>query len=134
MEMAHSVEGRPPFLDHPLVERAARLPSRLLFGGGTEKLVLREAARSVLTETAYRRRKQPFFAPPACLDPDGALFECVAGILAGPSLESLPFFEPAQVRAEVRGLAAKPPAERLSLDSVLMKFASLAVLGERFRL
>ena len=134
MEMAHAVEGRTPFLDHVLVERAARLPARLLFAAGTEKFVLREAARSVLTDTVYRRRKQPFFAPAACLDPQGALFACLCDVLAGPGLDSLPFFQPASVRAEVRDLATKPPAARLTLDSVLMKVASLVLLGQHFGL
>jgi asparagine synthase (glutamine-hydrolysing) len=35
----------------------------------TEKYVLREAARDVITDTVYRRQKQPFLAPPATLNP-----------------------------------------------------------------
>ncbi len=45
MEMAHSVEGRLPFLDHHVVEEAARMPVAMKIHGMTEKYVLREAAR-----------------------------------------------------------------------------------------
>jgi asparagine synthase (glutamine-hydrolysing) len=41
MEMAHSVEGRLPFLDHHLVEEAAKMPVTLKVNGMTEKYALR---------------------------------------------------------------------------------------------
>jgi asparagine synthase (glutamine-hydrolysing) len=52
-EMAHSIEGRLPFLDHHVVELARRLPVDQKIRGMIEKLVLREAARPVLTATVY---------------------------------------------------------------------------------
>ena len=48
MSMAASIESRVPFLDHPLVECAARLPERAKLRGGTTKYILREAMRDVL--------------------------------------------------------------------------------------
>ena len=67
MEMAHSVEGRVPFLDHHVVELVRDLPVSQKIRGMTEKYVLREAARPVLTATVYGRQKHPFLAPPAAL-------------------------------------------------------------------
>ena len=64
MEMAHSVEGRLPFLDHHVVELARDLPVSQKIRGMTEKYVLREAARPVLTATVYGRQKHPFITPP----------------------------------------------------------------------
>jgi asparagine synthase (glutamine-hydrolysing) len=43
MEMAHSVEGRLPFLDHRVVEVARDLPISQKIRGITEKFMLREA-------------------------------------------------------------------------------------------
>ena len=40
MSMAHSLEVRVPFLDHPLVEFAARLPGRIRVDGGPPKWLL----------------------------------------------------------------------------------------------
>ena len=42
--MAFGLEARVPFLDHDLVELAARTPARLKVAGGG-KYVLKEAAR-----------------------------------------------------------------------------------------
>ena len=43
MEMAHSIEGRVPFLDHLVAETAARVPVNMKVKGIREKHVLREA-------------------------------------------------------------------------------------------
>jgi len=47
--MRHSLEVRPPFLDHRIVEFAASLPERLKIRGGTQKFVLRELMRGKIT-------------------------------------------------------------------------------------
>src|SRR5262249_40731189 len=65
MEMAHSVEGRVPFLDHHLVEVICSQPVNQKIRGMTEKYILREAVRDVITDTVYRRQKHPFLSPPA---------------------------------------------------------------------
>ena len=54
--MAHSVEGRVPFLDHEVVELICAMPVTQKIRGMTEKFVLREAARPVLTDTVYGGR------------------------------------------------------------------------------
>src|SRR5262249_53413717 len=60
MEMAHSVEGRVPFLDHHVVEVIQAQPVAMKIRGLTEKFALREAARDVITDTVYKRQKHPF--------------------------------------------------------------------------
>src|SRR5262249_3409243 len=47
MSMAASIESRVPFLDHKLVEFAARLPDNWKLSGWTTKRVLREAMKGV---------------------------------------------------------------------------------------
>ncbi len=63
MAMAHSVEGRFPFLDHRLAEFAARCPARILLCGLNEKHLLKQVARRFLPEAVCRRPKQPYRAP-----------------------------------------------------------------------
>jgi asparagine synthase (glutamine-hydrolysing) len=63
MSMAHSLEVRPPFLDHRIVEFAATLPARLKIRGGTQKFVLRELMRGKLPETVVNRKKTGFDIP-----------------------------------------------------------------------
>jgi asparagine synthase (glutamine-hydrolysing) len=61
--MAHSVEGRLPFLDHRVVEFAARLPVRLKMKGLKEKYLLKKAMHGLLPPEILDRKKQPYMAP-----------------------------------------------------------------------
>jgi asparagine synthase (glutamine-hydrolysing) len=132
MEMAHSVEGRVPFLDHHVVELVRDLPVAQKVRGMTEKFVLREAARPVLSATAYRRQKHPFLAPPAALAPGGRLDELVQETLRGPALASLPFYDRAKVVALLDGLPALGDDARTAIDPVLMILLSACCLHQRY--
>jgi len=61
--MAHSVEGRFPFLDYRVVEFCNRLPARLKLRALTEKYLLRRVAESWLPPEIVRRPKRPYRAP-----------------------------------------------------------------------
>jgi len=63
-EMAHSVEGRLPFLDGGLTDWLAEVPLSWKIHQGREKHLLREACRDLLTPELISRQKQPFMAPP----------------------------------------------------------------------
>ncbi len=63
MSMAHSIEIRPPFLDHRIVEFAASLPDHLKVRGSAQKIVLRELMRRRLPASTLRRRKIGFDFP-----------------------------------------------------------------------
>ena len=63
MAMANSIEGRYPFLDHRVVEFAARMPSGLRLKGLTEKYILKEIARNQVPDVLIDRAKQPYRAP-----------------------------------------------------------------------
>ncbi len=63
MSMAHSVEVRPPFLDHRIVEFAARLPENLKIRNSTLKLVLRHLMRNKLPAQVLKRKKEGFDIP-----------------------------------------------------------------------
>jgi asparagine synthase (glutamine-hydrolysing) len=65
MTMAHSVEGRFPFLDHRVVEFAAKLPPQLKMKVLDEKHLLKRAAGHLIPESVIRRKKQPYRAPDA---------------------------------------------------------------------
>ena len=58
MSMATSIESRVPFLDHPLVEFAARTPVELKMGRGTGKYIVKRAVEDLLPrEIVYRKKK-----------------------------------------------------------------------------
>jgi asparagine synthase (glutamine-hydrolysing) len=62
-EMAHSVEGRVPFLDHHVVEYVGSLPPDLLAQNECCKHLLREAVRDLLPDEVLNRRKKQFMSP-----------------------------------------------------------------------
>ncbi len=64
MSMAHGVESRVPFLDHPLVEFAATMPSNIKFKDGTLKMVLVNAMRHVLPDAILNRKDKMGFPVP----------------------------------------------------------------------
>ncbi len=63
MSMAHSLEVRPPFLDHRIVEFAARLPERHKIAGRSLKHVLRQLMKDRLPQAVIRRPKEGFDIP-----------------------------------------------------------------------
>jgi asparagine synthase (glutamine-hydrolysing) len=131
MEMAHSVEGRLPFLDHHVVELARSLPVAQKIRGKTEKFVLREATRPVLTETVYARQKHPFTAPPAALAPEGRLYQLLQDTLRGPVLPSLPFFDQSKVVALLDELPTMDDRGRTAHDMPLMVLLSACLIQQR---
>ena len=65
VSMANAVEGRFPFLDHRVVEFAARLAPGLKLRGLDEKHILKRVARDLVPQAITARSKQPYRAPDA---------------------------------------------------------------------
>ncbi len=57
MSMAHSLEVRPPYLDHRIVEFAARLPERFKISGRRQKVILKRLMRRKLPISVLHRTK-----------------------------------------------------------------------------
>jgi asparagine synthase (glutamine-hydrolysing) len=134
MEMAHSIEGRVPFLDHKLVELIVRQPVNQKIRGMTEKYVLREAVKDVITDSVYGRQKHPFLSPPATLNPDDRFHDYVQEMLRGKTFASLPFFNQKAVIELLDQMPSMDDGARTAADQILMVLASLCVLHERFGL
>ena len=63
MAMAHAVESRYPFLDHRVVEFAARLPVNVKMKVLDQKYLLKQAVKGLIPESIRTRHKQPYRAP-----------------------------------------------------------------------
>jgi asparagine synthase (glutamine-hydrolysing) len=133
MEMAHSIEGRVPFLDHHVAELAVRTPVHQKIRGMVEKHVLREAARPVLTETVYRRQKHPFFAPPATTTPGTRLYQLTQDTLRS-SVRHTPFYDADAVVSVLDRIPVMDQATRSALDPVIVSMLSVAHLQRGFGL
>ncbi len=95
--MACSLEGRSPFLDHKVMEFAARLPSRLKIRGGTLKYLLKKAAAGLVPEENLHRRKMGFGVPVGTWM-RGELRPLLEDTLLAGDARTRAYFEPGPVR------------------------------------
>ncbi len=63
LSMANGVEARVPFLDHKLVELAAKLPPNMKLNGMDEKYILRKLMLPKLPEHPVAYKKRGFYTP-----------------------------------------------------------------------
>ena len=101
MTMAWGLEARVPFLDHEVVEFAARVPAGLKVREGG-KYILKEAARSVVPAEVIDRPKG-YFPVPALKFIRGPILDFVRGVLTSNT-------------ARGRGLFQKSYVDRLLAD------------------
>ena len=132
MEMAHSIEGRVPFLDHKVAEFLFKTPVNLEIRGLTEKYILREATRDVLTDRVYRRQKHPFLSPPDALGKPSRMTALIQDTLRSKTVESIPFLNASAVRSLADRLEGMTPPERGRIDTDLMSLISAVIMHERF--
>ena len=135
MEMAHSIEGRVPFLDHHLVEVIRSQPVAQKIRGMTEKYVLREAARSGPDRHGLPAAEAPVSQSAGHAQSRPATAHSGAGHSArpGPRVAAL-----LRSRAGFSRLLDQLPTmdegSRVANDQILMLLLSACVLQERFGL
>jgi asparagine synthase (glutamine-hydrolysing) len=110
MTMAHGLEARTPFLDHELVELAARCPPELKLAEGG-KGVLKRAARGVVPGVVIDRPKG-YFPVPALSHLEGSVLELVTDALTSAAARDRGLFD----RGRVDAMLADPNAHRTNLD------------------
>lgn len=103
--MASGVEGRFPYLDHRLVELAARLPVRLKLRGLVGKWVLRRYAAARLNAAVVSRPKFPYRAPSPRLLVGPAAPEWAREALSANALHAAGLFDAEKVSRLVAKLA-----------------------------
>ncbi|KAH6854691.1 hypothetical protein B0I37DRAFT_362803 [Chaetomium sp. MPI-CAGE-AT-0009] len=152
-EMAHSIEARPPFLDHVLSEYVNALPpsvklaytpdaesaskksatpwgsSGTITNSFTEKWILREAGKPYITTELYERRKQPYFAPNKW-PKDGPIHRKLREICTQEAVEKLGFVDWEVVRNALDS-AFGEDADNTAFR-VLLVIGGWVTIGERF--
>jgi asparagine synthase (glutamine-hydrolysing) len=134
-EMAHSIEARTPFLDHPLTEYVNHLPpsAKLRWDPEartfTEKWVLREASKPFITKELYERKKHPYSAP-TTWPKGGHLNKLLDKLISEENIKQLGFVD----WERCKGLTNKAFGE--NGDPGAMRYAIVVaewvVLGQRF--
>lgn len=96
--MAHSIEGRFPFLDHRVIEFANGLPAHWKIRGMTEKYLLRKALAGLLPDDILHRTKQPYRAPDqSSFFVDGEPLDYVADLMSAERIRAAGWFDAAAV-------------------------------------
>lgn len=101
MSMAHSLELRPPFLDHRLVEFAAKLPGDFKLRSSRQKFILKELMKDRLPAPILTHKKTGFDIP-AHKWLRGVLRPLLEETLAGGLVEHAGLFNRASVNEFVR--------------------------------
>jgi asparagine synthase (glutamine-hydrolysing) len=130
VSMAYGLEARVPFLDHELVELAARVPTAVHRPLFTDKAVLRRALAGVLPPEILRRRKRGLIAPyGAWLQRPLPPF--AEELLSDAGLRDTGWFDPRAVRAnlEAHRRGRRGRASRLMAVLVVQTWLDVFVRG-----
>jgi len=105
VSMAHGLESRVPFLDHPLVEFAATIPSNIKFKDGTMKQVLKRAMGSILPDGILNRKDKMGFPVPLKEWINGEANEFIRDIFSSQAASGREFVNNRQI---LKGLSLEP--------------------------
>lgn len=152
-EMAHSIEARPPFLDHVLSEYVNGLPPSVKLAytpeadtatkksatpwdargtitrSFTEKWILREAGKPYITTELYERRKHPYLAP-SKWPKDGPMHKKMRQICTREAVERLGFVD-WEVVSKALDTAFGDDADNVAFRALVV-VGSWVSIGERF--
>ncbi|VUC33272.1 unnamed protein product, partial [Clonostachys rosea] len=133
-EMAHSVEGRQPFLDHRLTEYVNGLPPSLKIkfnpetGEFSEKWILKQAMKPYITEELYNRKKFSFMSP-SMVKPGGDMNKLLLELVTEENVDQLGFLDWPVVEARLK--KALEQGEHFS-QRYIYTVAQWVVLSQRF--
>lgn len=145
-EMAHSIEGRTPFLDHHFTEYVNNLPPSLKIRAKAgpsesvpitfvEKYILREAARPFVTDEIYNKRKHPYSAP-LQYPIDGPLHRLMKKLVTEQNVRDLGFLDWSSKKLGGRTLGEMVDLaferEDKTVFTLVICVAQWIVLGKRF--
>ena len=126
--MAHSIEARVPFLDHPLVEFSLGLGNDHKITGASTKTVLRRAMKGIMPDVVIDRRDKLGFATPEQVWFRGPLKDA-----ARDGIEKTLSLYPELLNADaVRVNTERMLEGRAPLDFSLWRIINLGIWGQRF--
>ena len=129
--MAHGVESRYPYLDHRVIEFAARLPSHLKMKVLSEKYLLKRSVAHLVPDAILRRPKQPYRAPDAKTFLTTTGRDYVGDLLSPQRVRDYGVFTPEAVTGLVKKAQAAPVLTARD-DMALVAIVSTQLLVQRF--
>jgi len=124
------IEAAFPFLDHHLVEFAARVPNDLKIHGRAEKYLLKRALETVLPAEVVHRKKSPMTSPtsPAFLGTGAPAY--VRRMLSPQTIREKGYFETSRVSEMMDRLRQRDPSkDRNNRMDVMLSFPLVGVLS-----
>lgn len=103
MSMAHGLESRVPFLDHPLVEFAATIPADIKFPGGRMKSLLKQVFKNKIPEKVLNRRDKMGFPVPLKEWFSGDLKDFLNDIFSSTQAQTRGFYDAKKVLKSLEG-------------------------------
>jgi len=135
-EMAHSIEGRTPFLDTKLFQWLAKLPNEWKLRGDVEKFLLREAVKDIIPEEVYTRRKWPYITPPMWVSKrsGSTMARLIETYLSSAALRTSNMFSSAAVRCMLLavGIAWLPGRLREKLNNLLLFILTVQIIEKHY--
>ena len=132
-EMAWSVEGRFPFLDHKLFEFAAKLPLQMKIKGyNNEKYILKQAAKPFITRNVYQRHKHSFQAPPLTRFFSQENFDAICGWILSSDFLQKGWFSPKELRKLLMQIKTADVTFQTAYEPVVMLLVTISCLDKCF--
>lgn len=132
VEMAHTIEGRIPFLDREFYNFARTIPLDQKIHMGQEKYILKEAMKPFITETIYNQEKQPFISPPLFNWQNSKfVYEHLMDVVHSSTILNSHCFDQAKILNMI-DLIKCGKLEASSYDQVIMMIFSLYYLDKNF--
>jgi len=124
MSMAHGLESRVPFLDHPLVEFAATVPADVKFKDGRLKHLLRSTFGNDLPMSVMNRRDKLGFPVPLSTWFSGELKDFLFDTIASMESKNRPGLNPDAIRMnfETTGKFSRKTWALMSLELWFQQF------------
>ena len=135
-EMAHSIEGRVPFLDHHLFEVARDIPVEHKIRGGVEKYIIRKIADGLIPKEVVERRKWPLSTRVPSMLPGkhAEIDRLLAAYTSAPALRRAGIYRVHFVRMLrlIRAMPILPRAIGRTIDRVLFRICCVQILHAQF--
>ena len=130
MAMAHSVEGRYPFLDHRLVEQVFHLPDRYKLKVLSQKYLLTESFKNKIPTSIINRPKRPYMAPDLkSFFRNGTLTEQAAHFLSDAAIDNYGIFDKKYIRRFLNKFTGKSIEDIGYRDNMIATFVLSAQMA-----
>ena len=130
-EMAHTVEGRVPFLDTKIFELSKTIPDEFKYRDMVEKYILRESMKGYLPDQIINRPKHPLLSPPMSMSKSHDFTEFFLSVL---DTNQVSFLNNKKIKQFILELETKPIQIKQSVEPSLMMILSVLLFQREFQI